>query len=746
MAIGQPISMIDARQRVTGAIDYTINTTLPGSLVARLVTSPYAHARIVRIDASAARRVPGVRAIVCGADLPDLGIAQLLGRPPFERPVLAFDRARYAGEPVAAVAAEDDDAAREAAALIEVEYEELPAAVEIQQALAPDAPLIHDAANQCYEHHISRGDVAAGFAEAELVFEGEFATPAVQHVPLEPHCCIAKFEGGRLVVWTATQNPFGVRDELAQLLGVPRSSVRVLVASLGGGFGSKLNTLLEPIATALARVSGRPVRLTLSRAEEFTTFVRNAAQIRLRTGVKRDGTLVAREAQCYFGLGAYATAGINGISNGGIAMSSAYRFAHVKIDSYGVYTNTVPMGAFRAPGVPQVAFASEMQLDEISEKLGIDPVELRRKNLVRDGDRFIAGGHLEDLHFDELLERAAEEIGWTGPGKSREISTDRRRIGRAIVPTLKMTRTPTVSNAALKLNSDGSVHVMTGAVEMGQGSRTALAQIAADTVGVPVEGVTVAAIDTDLVPWEGGTASSRTTFAVGGSVAKAATDLHDQLRDLAADQLEVSPDDVVIGQGVATVRGVPDRRKSFGQLIAGAGLTDLLGQGHNVTEAAPDLVTGEPGASAHWHHGVVAAEVALDPETGRVEVTRAWAGVFAGRVVNPVLCELQAHGSVLMGLGEALFEDMQYEDGRLVSGSLAEYNIPSMRDAPAQFPTWIVEDPEKLDIHGVGETLVPAGAVVVGCAVANAIGARPRELPLTPERILRTLQEGADPR
>jgi CO/xanthine dehydrogenase Mo-binding subunit len=285
------------------------------------------------------------------------------------------------------------------------------------------------------------------------------------------------------------------------------------------------------------------------------------------------------------------------------------------------------------------------------------------------------------------------------------------------------------------------VHLLTGAVEMGQGSRTALSQIAADQLGLPVEAVTVAAIDTDVVPYEGGTASSRTTFAVGGSVARAAGDILEQLRDLAADQLEVSKDDVVLEQGEATVRGVPGRRRSFGELIAGAGRTDLLGQGRHVTEAAPDPVTGKPGASAHWHHGVVAAEVAVDPETGRVDVTRMWAGVFAGRIVNPILCELQAHGSVLMGVGEALFEGIHYADGTPLTNSLAEYNIPSMRDAPPDFHTWIVEDPSKMDIHGVGETLVPAGAIVIGCAVANAIGARPRELPLTPERILRALQE-----
>jgi CO/xanthine dehydrogenase Mo-binding subunit len=285
--------------------------------------------------------------------------------------------------------------------------------------------------------------------------------------------------------------------------------------------------------------------------------------------------------------------------------------------------------------------------------------------------------------------------------------------------------------------------VLTGAVEMGQGARTALAQITADRLGLPVEAVTVAAIDTDVTPFEEGTVSSRTTFTVGGSLSRAASDLHDQLRDLAAEELEVSPEDVVLENGVASVRGVPDRSRAFGRLITGAGLTDLLGRGRHVTEAAPDPVTGEPGASAHWHHGVVAVEVAADVETGRVEVTRLWAGVYAGRIVNPVLSELQAQGSVLMGLGEALFESMQYDEGALVTANLAEYNIPSFRDTPVAFDTSILEDPSHSEFHGIGETLVPAAPAAIACAVANALGVWPHDLPLTPERILSAVQDRA---
>jgi CO/xanthine dehydrogenase Mo-binding subunit len=741
MALGQSISMIDARQRVTGTIDYTLNHDLPGSLVGYLITSPHPHARIVRIDTTAARRVPGVRAVVGGGDLPALGMRQMVGRGQDERPALAFERVRYVGEPVVAIAAIDQDAAQAAADLVEIEYEELPAELDLTEAMRPDATPIHGTSNMAFEHHLELGDIAVGFAEADEIFEDEFTTPAVQHVPLEPHCCVATFESGRLTVWSSSQNPFGLRDTLAGLLGVQRSHVRVLVLSLGGGFGAKGSALVEPVATALARASGKPVKLALTRSQEFATFVRHPSRIYLKTGVMRDGRLVAREARCEFAMGAYGTSGVVGIANGGVAITSAYRFPHVRVDSYAIYTNTVPAGSFRAPGVPQVAFASETQLDLIAERLGLDPVEFRKQNLVRDHDRFVAGGLLEDMHFDEMVDRGVEEIGWPTPASVAGAGDRRRRIGRAVIPTLKMTQTPTVSNARLKLNTDNSVHVMTGAVEMGQGSRTALAQIAAHQLGVPVESITIAAIDTDNSPYEVGTVSSRTTFAVGNSISRAATDLHDQLRDLAAEQFEVSPDDVALEAGVAMVRGVPDRQRTFGELLAGAGQTELLGQGHFESEAAPDPVTGKPGASAHWHHGVVAAEVAVDTETGRVEVTKLWAGVYAGRIVNPVLCELQAHGSVLMGLGEALFEGMHYEEGTLLTNNLSDYNIPSFRDAPPEFGTWIVEDPEKMDVHGVGETLVPAAPVAIACAVGNAIGTRLHDLPLTPERILRAIRE-----
>jgi len=447
MAIGSRVPMIDALQRVTGVIDYASNVRLPGSLWARLVTSPYPHARIAAVDASAALRLPGVRAVISGSDLPALGLpTQMGGRSAVQRPILCFDRVRYVGDPVVAIAAEDDDAAREAASLVSIAYEELPSVTDLMAAIGEGAPVIHGSSNLAAEHHIVKGDVGVGFAEADEIYEDTFSTPAVQHVPLEPHCCVASFEDGRLLVWTSSQNPFGVRDELASLLGISNANVRVVVPSLGGGFGSKLSTWVEPIAVALVRATARPIKLTLSRAEEFASFVRHASHTRLRTGVMRDGRIVAREALCYLGTGAYGTAGLNGIANAASATSSAYRIPHVKADVFAVYTNTVPGGAFRAPGAPQMAWASEVQLAMIARRLGIDPLELRRINLLRDGDSFVAGGVLEDLHFDELFTSAAADLGWH-TGDASYHSATRYRIGRAIVPTLKTTRTPSVSDA-----------------------------------------------------------------------------------------------------------------------------------------------------------------------------------------------------------------------------------------------------------------------------------------------------------
>jgi CO/xanthine dehydrogenase Mo-binding subunit len=391
--------------------------------------------------------------------------------------------------------------------------------------------------------------------------------------------------------------------------------------------------------------------------------------------------------------------------------------------------------------VPQASWASESQLDIIAERLGMDPLELRRRNLVRDGDRFIAGGRLKDLHFGELLDRAASAVGWQTRVGRQQRGAGTRRVGRSVIPTLKTTLTPSFSNALLKLNGDGSLMLLTGTVEMGQGARTALSQIAAQALGVPVGSVTVAQVDTDVVPNDPGTVSSRSTFSTGTAIIRAADALRDQLRALAAEHLEVAPTDLTFGQGRAVVRGAPNRSLSFGELVERSGRSELVGHGSFITQGVPDPITGQPGMSARWHHGVVAAEVMVDCETGRIAVNRLWAGVYVGTIVNPIMCELQAHGSLLFGLGEALFEQMQMADGALLTTSLAEYNLPSFRDVPADLPTVVLEEPGAMEVHGVGETLVPPVMAAIGSAVADAVGVRPRDLPLTPERILAALHD-----
>ncbi|HEU0235007.1 MAG TPA: molybdopterin cofactor-binding domain-containing protein, partial [Candidatus Limnocylindrales bacterium] len=418
--------MLDAVERVTGRVPYTIDIAVPGMLHARLLRSPLPHARIRSIDVTRARRVPGVVAVLTGADLVARGDLQPWYGPVFrDQPILAIDTVRHVGEPVVGVAAADLDAAQEALDLVDVEYDELPAVFSLEEALAEGAPLVHEepprtgrtfadvivdaqpGTNICNHFRLRKGDVEAGFAEADEVFDDVFSSPPVQHVPMETHACIAEVRDGRVTLWVGTQIPFVVRSQIAEIFGIPQSRVRVIVPTLGGGYGAKCYPKIEPVTAALALAARRPVRLHLSREEEFVTVTKHAARIRLRTGVTRDGRIVGRHNTCHFNTGAYGDIGPRLIKNGGYGTGGPHHVPNVWIDSYAVYTNLAPAGAFRGYGINQAAWAYESQLDLIAERLGIDPVELRRRNLLRDGDRVMTGEPMADAHFHELLERAA---------------------------------------------------------------------------------------------------------------------------------------------------------------------------------------------------------------------------------------------------------------------------------------------------------------------------------------------------
>ena len=758
MTIGQRVPMVDATERVTGTIEYVLDLRLPGMAEAKVLRSPHAHAALSRVDASAAAALPGVYAVLTGNDLRGrTDIVPTFGLFIRDQYPVAVDRVRYAGEPVAAVAARDADTAQRALELIEIDYEPLPPVFDVEAALADGAPILHpgprilasarpdilarqpgfEGSNVIHLFTQRKGDVAAGFARAEVVIEHTYSSPAVAHVPLEPHVCIAAWSGRQLTLWDSTQAPHYVALELANLFRIRLTDVRVVVPTLGGGFGSKVDPSIEPIVALLARAARRPVRLALTRAEEFVTHTKHAARIRLRTGVLRDGTLVAHDATCWYDGGAYAKSTPEKVRRGYASMGP-YRVANVHVDSYGVYTNHIPTAGFRGYGIPQVAWAHETQMDALADELGMDPLELRLRNALLPGDSFSTGEPLhEDLHFPALLRTAAERIGWSdGPLVVREGSTIRAKGIAAIIKG--MSSFPATS--VVKLNGDGSLHVLNSAVEMGQGALTALAQIAAHEATVPLDAVTVSTPDTAVTPWDQMTAASRTTSASGAATRSAVRQVKDELRRLASERFEIAPEDLEIVEGTIRPKGSPERAMPLGALVRMTRVGNVLGHGTFVAHGDLDVETGQGIGSPQWHPCVCAAAVTIDTETGRVTVDRLHLALYVGRMINPTQCELQVRGAALFGLGQALFEDLVVDpSGVALTTNLADYSIPAFPDVPVGFDETILETPDSTHAHGIGETALPPVPPAVGNAIARAIGVRLRDLPLTPERVLAAL-------
>jgi CO/xanthine dehydrogenase Mo-binding subunit len=749
--------MLDGRERVTGRTPFTVDVSAPGMLHAAVLRSVSAHARLVRVDVSRARKLPGVHAVLTGADLEARGDLRPRFGPVFrDQPILAIDKVRFVGEPVVAVAALDHDTAQEALDLVEVHYDELPAVFGVEQALAEGAPLVHEeppdlgatfadvvinveeSSNVCNAFRLRRGDVEAGFAEADHVFEDVFSSPATQHVPLETHACVASVEGGRITIWAGTQIPYVLRAQLAEIFRVPASAVRVVVGNLGGGYGAKCYPSIEPIAAALSLVARRPVRLHLSREEEFVTITKHAVRVRMKTGLKRDGTIVARQVTCHFNTGAYADIGPRLIKNGGYGTAGPSPIPNVWIDSYAVYTNLPPAGAFRGYGISQAAWAYETQIDMIADRLGMDPFELRMRNLLESGQQFATGEVVRDCHFKEILSTVAERIGWDHAEPPVREGSKVRAKGLSCI--IKGTVTPSTSSAIAKLNDDGSLQVLTSSVEMGQGARTALAILAAESLDLPLDRVQVSEVDTDVTPYDQQTSSSRTTFSMGNAVVGAVGQIREELKRRGADLLEVAAEDLVVVQGRVRVRGAESKSLSYEEVVRRSRAGNLIGHDTFQSGGGLDPETGQGVAAVHWHQAAGAAEVEVDLDTGRVEVLRYEAAVYAGRVVNPVQAELQTEGNVAFGIGQALYEELLYDNGQLQNGNLADYMITSFGDMPPDLGVSVPEGSETAEIHGLGETSLPPVMPAIGNAVFSATGVRVTDLPITAEKVLRGLR------
>jgi CO/xanthine dehydrogenase Mo-binding subunit len=747
--VGRPVPRVDALEKVTGRARYVTDLTMPGMVHAKVLRSPYAHARVTRVDVTRARALPGVIAALAGADVtwcdPYYGPAYR------DRPVLALDVARYEGEPVAAVAAVDEATAEAALELIDVDYEPLTAVMTLEEALAPGAPLVHagqppaghfadlstlrpkPGTNICHQFHFARGNTANALAGADVVVEDAYRFPPVQHVALEAHAVLAAWdESGALTLWASTQNPYSVRVELAKMFDVPLSRIRVVVPHLGGGFGSKTYAKLEPLAAILARTAGRPVRLAASIPEAFQTVRRCASRVAVRVGFRRDGSLVAVECDASYDVGAYADIGPRVVQKGTYTATGPYRVPHVTLDSRAVYTNTTPGGAFRGFGVPQLAWAIESLFDVAAVRLDRDPVDLRRQNFLAHGEEFAPGDTPIDGKLEESLGRAAEAIGWT-----QARAADR---GRGVAAMLKASVAPSVSEAIVRLHADGSVTVLASAVEMGQGTRTVLAQIAAEVLCVPLDHVTVVQPDTAVTPYDQTTSSSRSTAMTGRAVQVAAEDVREQLLAAAAQSLGLAVRELELADGAVVA---PSRRLTYAETLAlkfGMSGGELIGRG----VIAPGRTAAPLGGSTpFWEMAVGAAEVSVDEETGAVRVERYVSVADVGRAINPLMLEGQDEGGVVQGLGHTLLEEMLYADGHLLNGTLLVYRVPRADDTPVELECRFVENADgsgPFGSKGAGEgSLIPVSPAVAN-AVTRLTGVRLRELPLTPERVWRALR------
>jgi CO/xanthine dehydrogenase Mo-binding subunit len=747
--VGQPVPRVDALEKVTGRARYVTDLTLPGMAHAKVLRSPYAHARVMRVDVTRARALPGVFAALAGADLtwcdPYYGPAYR------DRPVLAIDAARYEGEPVAAVAAVNEATAERALELIDVDYEPLAAVMTLEEALAPGAQLVHagqppaghfadlstlrprPGTNICHQFSFARGEAAAALAGADVVVDDAYRFPSVQHVALEPHAVLAAWdETGALTLWASTQNPYSVRVELARMFDLPLARIRVVVPHLGGGFGSKTYAKLEPLAATLARAAGRPVRLAASISEAFQTVRRCASRVQMRVGFRRDGTLVAVQCDADYDVGAYADIGPRVVQKGTYTATGPYRVPHVRLESRAVYTNTTPGGAFRGFGVPQLAWALESLFDVAASRLDRDPVDLRRQNFLAHGEEFAPGDTPIDGKLEESLGRAAEAIGWSQTG-----AADR---GRGVAAMLKASVAPSVSEAIVRLHADGSATVLASAVEMGQGARTVLAQIAAEVLSVSLERVTVVQPDTAVTPYDQTTSSSRSTAMTGRAVLVAAEDVREQLLAVVAQSLGVATRDLTLADGAVVAAS---RRLTYAEALAlrfGMSGGELIGRG----VIAPGRTAAPLGGSTpFWEMAVGAAEVSVDEETGAVRVERYVSVADVGRAINPLTLEGQDEGGVVQGLGHTLLEEMLYADGHLLNGTLLVYRVPRADDAPPELECRFVENADgsgPFGAKGAGEgSLIPVSPAVAN-ALARLTGVRLRNLPLTPERVWRALR------
>jgi CO/xanthine dehydrogenase Mo-binding subunit len=744
---------LDGPEKALGRATYGPDVVRPGMLHGRLLRSLVPHARIVSVDTSAAERLPGVRAVLSARDVPDVRFGGAVS----DVPLFATRKVRYQGEPIAVVAAVAPEIAEQALSLIDVETDALPLVDDPEAAMLPDAPLVHEEwpsyaalptirreGNVCSHTSLERGDVDAAFAAADLVVDERYRVSMVHQGYLEPRAALAEaLPGGRLTVWSTTQLPFLIRENLAAILDLPVARIRVIATAIGGGFGGKLRLLLEPYCALLAMRTGRPVRMVMSVEEELTADAPRAGAITdVRSAVSRDGRILGRDVRVIFDCGAYAGSAPGITSIAALTAAGPYAIPAIRVEAYGVYTNKANTGSYRAPGAPQVNFPIESHMDEIAARVGLDPLELRLRHVLRDGDVAANGQELRGVSIRRCLERAADAIGWGAPGEPASGPSRRRGKGLACA---WWTTTQGASSAYTRANEDGSIVLVTGCAEIGTGAISAgLPRIVADRLGVRPSDVIIVSADTDATPYDLGAQGSRSLYMAGSAALRASEDLAEQLGRIAAEALEISPEDVELRGGAARVRGAPGRSVPIGDLVRlamkkggppiGTGtLTGVLpAYDDRCLQHSTYPTFNDPSFTAH------AAEVEVDTETGEVQVLRYVAAHDVGRVIDRGGIEGQVAGGVVQGLGQALMEEIAMDGGAVLNANLGGYRMPSSLNAPP-VESVLVESPSEhgvLGVKGVGEPPVIPPAATIANAVRSATGARLRVLPMTPECVL----------
>lgn len=771
--LGTSVPRLDAREKVTGRAIYTDDMTLPGMLHGALLGSPHAHARILAYDTSRARALPGVKAVITAEDLPAINFGTVVK----DQPVLARGKVRHMNEPVAAVAAVDLPTAQRALGEIDVQYEPLDAVYDVEEALAPGAPVIHEqtesyqvltahpvastlssSSNTVSYIRLTEGRPGEVWDRCDAIVEDVYETPAQQHIYLEPCSTLATVDrdSGKITMYTSTQTPFRVQAITAEALGLPMSRIRVIVPRVGGGFGGKTEITTQPIAAALTQATGAPVKLTLSRTDDINMMKsRHISRIYMRTGATRDGEILAREVRIYFDTGAYTEEGTLVAALGAYFARGPYRIPHIDVQCWCVYTNHLRAAAFRGFGNPQIHFPSEIQIDLLADELNMDPIDLRLCNALATGERWLGGARVESGTLGACLERAREASDWTqrrgtaqtGSGRGR-----RRGIGMAAVGHVCALLG---TSATVRLNEDGTLTVNTGATDIGQGSDTALAQCAAAALGLPLDKILFSRPDTDISPYDWCTAGTRVTFSVGRVITQACVRVKRQLFEHASvildrpvRRLELRPG------GIVGVIGEPDTTVSFGT-IAGNSL---------YVEGGPIIATARwlfPPFELDTRHTQVeglttmgngyfvfaaqVVEVEVDMLTGKVEVLEAWSVHDVGRAINPAAAEGQIQGGLVQGIGLALVEELVWdEDGRVVNPSMSSYKVPGALDVPVAIHPIMLEIPSEQGPFGA-KGVAEAGLVSVPPAICNAIrnatGVQINTIPATGERVLRAVME-----